>query len=131
MFTNRQEVYNKVRELAEDFRALGPWDVRDDDGLHDCINSKCVYVDIWALTQLIFTESLFAQLCDEVEDDKSSFIVQKTSRRFFDEALLPQINGLIDFSKRCQFHDYRAINLQSDTKKLMTEIKDFYSEMYQ
>ena len=85
---------------------------------------------LWALCRLILTESLFAQLNDEVEDDKSLFAVQKKAKRFCDEILFPYIDDIITMSKQWDFHDYRAVNFQKEAKYLATEIRNMYVEIY-
>ena len=125
----RQEAFDKTYALFKDFDGLR-FNVSNDNDLHDCTQSKRFSEKLWALCRLIITESLFSELCDEVEDDKSLFAVQKKSKEFFDEVLLKYIDGVITISKQWQFHDYRLINLQSEARVLAKEIRDFYVEIY-
>lgn len=125
----RQEAYDRTGALMIDFNNLR-FNVSNDNDLHDCENSVRFSEHLLALTQDIFTEVLFAQLSEEIEDDKSLFIVQKKSKIFFDEILLTHIDGLIKMSKQWKFHDYRVINLQREAKDLATEIRNMYIEIY-
>lgn len=125
----RQEAYDKLQELANDFGSLR-FTVNSNDTLADCIDSARFGQGLLALRNDIITESFFSELCDEVEDDKSLFLVQKKSNIFFDKILLRHIDENIDASKQWQFHDYRAINLQNEARDLLKEIRDFYVEIY-
>ena len=125
----RQEAYDKLQELANDFGSLR-FTVNSNDTLADCIDSARFGQGLLALRNDIVTESLFSELCDEVEDDKSLFTVQKKSKSFFDDVLIHYIDDVVAISKLWSFHDYRAVNLQSEARDLAKEIRDFYVEIY-
>lgn len=130
----RQESFDNTIALFQDFATLREGfvvDVSNDYGFNDLRKLANFQERLFALSRLILTESFFAQLNDEIDDERSLFLSQKKAKNFFDEVMLNYINDLIIISKQWDFHDYRAIDLQRDTKKLMTEIKDFYAEMYQ
>lgn len=130
----RQESFDNTIALFQDFATLREGfvvDVSNDYGVNDLRKLANFQERLFALSRLILTESFFAQLNDEIDDERSLFLSQKKAKNFFDEVMLNYINDLIIISKQWDFHDYRAIDLQRDTKKLMTEIKDFYAEMYQ
>ena len=129
----RQEAFDKTHSLYEDFATLREGfvvDVSNDYGVNDLRKLANFQEKLWALCRLILTESLFAQLNDEVEDDKSLFVVQKKAKRFCDEILFPYIDDIITMSKQWDFHDYRAVNFQEETKYLATEIRNMYVEIY-
>ncbi len=122
----RQEAYDKTYALLKDFDGLR---FKIDD-FYDSGYAIEFAEKLWALWSLLITESLFSELCDEVEDDKSLFAVQKKSKSFFDNVLIPYIDEIVTMSKQWQFHDYRAINLQNEARDLLKEIRDFYVEIY-
>ena len=130
---NRQGAFDKAQTLSNDFLKL-TFNVSIDGNLNNCINdctqSQRFGERLWALCRLIVTESFFAQLSQEVEEDKSLFTVQKKSKGFFDEVLLPFIDDVVTISKQWKFHDYRAVNLQSEARDLAKEIREMYIEIY-
>ena len=131
---NRDTIYAMLNKLLDDCIKLRDTFFHDlSVGDNDYANLRIYLERLLSIKQLMLIESDFVILLLEISDtenDKALFLVEKALHNFVDVHLLPSIDRLIEISKTWRFEDYRAINFQQEVKEKMTELLNFYNEIY-
>ena len=137
-FDKRNENWQTMRDMLsklmrEPSTLLDAFSYGSGVGPDDWAKMRVYQERLFTISDLVYIEADFAYLLldiSETGNDKAQFLVEKALYSFVDEYLLSSINSLIEVSKTWRFDDYRAINFQQEVKEKMTELLNFYNEIY-